>query len=232
MKNLIMAVAAAAVLAPALSEAQVQQRNPQRPLGGRRGNQQMPQDSMARRNRAALEGQIGQRMWMRMQNVLGLTDAQMTKVRDINGRYLARRELLNQQERDVRMALNDERIAADSTRQSQIADLMDRLIKSQRQRIDIMEQEQKELATVLTPLQRANYLGIEENIRRQVEEFRRQGGPGGMGGPGGRQGRMGPPPDGQPQGPPPDGMGPGGARRPLRVPPGGGPPPDGPPGTP
>lgn len=227
MKHLIMAVAAAAAFVPAIAEAQVQQR--QRPIGGRRGNQQLPPDSMMRRNRAALEGEVGQRMWMRMQNVLGLNDAQMAKVRDINQRFAQRNQLLFQQERDIRMSINDERIAADSTRQSQMADLLARMLKAQRQRIDLMEEEQKELATVLTPLQRANYMGIQEQMRRNIEMLRQQGGPGGAGNPGGRPGRMGPP-GGQPQGPPPDGMGPGGGG--IRRPPPGGPPPGAPPATP
>ena len=125
-------------------------------------------------------------------------------------------QVLNEQERDIRMAINDERIAADSTHGKQLEDLLDRMIKSQRQRIDLMEAEQKDLATVLSPLQRASYLGIQEQMRRAVEDMRRGGGPGGPGGPGGRMG----PPDGQPQGPPPDGMGPNGLRgRGIRRPP-------------
>lgn len=213
MRKTILAATLAAVILPLATEAQ----NPNRPPGGRRGMQQGPGDTLPRRNRAALEGQLQQRMAQRMQNVLGLSDEQMNKLRDINGRYIARRLLLNQQERDIRMALNDEQITADSSRQKQVADLLDRMIKAQRQRIDILEAEQKDLATILTPLQRATYLGIEEQMRRQMEQLRQGGG------------RMGPP-DGQPQGPPPDGMGgPGGRQgRGFRRPPDGQGPPAGP----
>jgi Spy/CpxP family protein refolding chaperone len=217
MKRTLIAAAALAALVPLIAGAQG---NPQRP--GRRGAFQQPQgpppDSM-RRNRQMMEGQIGRRVEERMKTLLNLTDVQMGKVRDINMRHGQRMQMLNQQERDIRMALREEAISGDSTRQTQIADLLDKLTRSMRQRVDLMEQEQKDLAGVLTPLQRATYLGIQEQIRMQVERLRNEQG-----------GRMGP--DGGPQGPPPDGMGgrAGLRGRGMRRPPDG--PPDGPPDRP
>jgi Spy/CpxP family protein refolding chaperone len=137
-----------------------------------------------------LVGEIRQRLTRQMQSRLGLTDAQMGKVREINMRFADRREMLMQQERDVRMSLRDEMITADSSRQQAVADLLDRMLRVQRQRLEIQEQEQRELATVLTPFQRATYIGFEEQVRQRMEQMRQQGG------------RMGPPPGGPPNGPP------------------------------
>jgi Spy/CpxP family protein refolding chaperone len=200
MKKTLIAVALVATLNPLGAGAQG---NPGRV--GRRGmlQQQGPPPDSVRRNRQQMEGQVGRRVEERMKTLLNLTDAQMVKVREINVRYQQRRQMLGQQERDIRMSLREEAIGADSTRQAQVDDLLKRLMTAMRQRIDLLEQEQKDLSTVLTPLQRATYMGIEEQMRMQIERARMQQ----------QGGRMGPPPDGQPQGPPD------GARRPLRRPP-------------
>ena len=183
-----MLLAIALVAAPVVIEAQV--RNPGG-RGGRRGGQVgQPQDSMPR-NRAMLEGEIRQRMARQMQTRLGLTEAQMTKVREINARYADRRQAVMQQERDIRMSLRDEMITSDSSRQQAVAELLDRMLRVQRQRLEIQEQEQRDLATVLTPFQRATYMGFEEQVRQRIEQMRQQGG------------RMGPPPGGPPPNGPP-----------------------------
>lgn len=184
----------AAALAAALPLAVTAQGNPPRP--GRRGAmQQQPRPDSARPNRAALEAQVRQRFAQMLRNRLGLTDAQMQKVSEINTKYAGRRRTLLEQERDIRMSLREEIVAGDSTRQRQVSDLLDRMMKAQRQRIDVMEAEQHELAGVLTPLQRAQYIGMEEQIRQRVEGMRGQGGRMGPGGPPGPNG------DGAQQGP-------------------------------
>ncbi len=183
-----MLLALALVATPLVIESQV--RNPGG-RGGRRGPQGgQPQDS-GRRDRAMLEGELRQRLARQMQTRLGLSDAQMGKVREINMRFADRRLTLEQQERDVRMSLRDEMITADSSRQQAVADLLDRMLRVQRQRLDIQEQEQRDLATVLTPFQRATYMGFEEQVRQRMNQMRQQGG------------RMGPPPGGQPPNGPP-----------------------------
>jgi hypothetical protein len=91
-------------------------------------------------------------------------------------------------------------LRTDSPRQGEISALMDRLIKTQRQRADIQEAEQKELSNYLTPLQRAKYFALEQQIRQRVTQMRQlqqgRGGRLGRGGqPGaGRAGRVGKPP--------------------------------------
>jgi hypothetical protein len=178
------------------------QRNPNRPVPQpqRAARGQLP-DSQGR-NRAALEGQVLDRITQMARRQLGLNDAQVEKLRKSNVQFADRRRVLMEQERDIRMSLRDEMISGDSSRQRQVGDLMDRMVKAQRQRIDLLEQEQKDLATFLTPMQRARYFGMEEQLRRRVEQMRQDGagGPMRQGG-GGRLGR------GRPGGPPnPDDM--------------------------
>ena len=208
---------------------------PPRPDGQGRGGQRAPGDSMqARPNRLQLEQRFRNRLAAVAKRQLNLTDAQVEKLQKTTQRLAERRRLMMEQERDVRMSLRDELISGDSTRQKQVGDLLDRMVKVQRQRVDLLDEEQKDLATFLTPIQRAKYFGLEEDLRRRLDEMRaqRMGGPGAGGaGMGGRMGggrgamiRRGPPGEDSmpPGGPPAQGQ-----LRPRR--PGG---PDGPPNGP
>jgi hypothetical protein len=109
-----------------------------------------------------------------LKNQLGLNDEQMKKLQETNKRFDEKRRILVDQERDVRMSLRDEMLRPDSARQPQVAGLLDRMVKVQRQRVDILEQEQKELGGFLTPLQRAKYFGVEEQLRRRMQQMRQQ----------------------------------------------------------
>jgi periplasmic protein CpxP/Spy len=136
-------------------------------------------------NRADLEQQVQQRIAQVTKQQLGLNDAQMTKLQETNRKYDEKRRLVVDQERDVRMSLRDEMLRPDSARQTQVAALLDRVIKTQRQRVDIQEQEQKELAGFLTPIQRAKYFALEQQVRQRVNQMRQAQ----LQGRGGRMGR-------------------------------------------
>lgn len=139
---------------------------------------------VGRPNRAELEQQVQQRIAQVTKQQLGLNDAQMAKLRETNRKYDEKRRLVVDQERDVRMSLRDEMLRPDSARQTQVAALLDRVIKTQHQRVDIQEQEQKELSAFLTPIQRAKYFALEQQVRQRVNQMRQaqmQGGGGRMG---------------------------------------------------
>jgi hypothetical protein len=159
---------------------------PQRPRAQARMQQQP--DTAAAPNRAALERQVKARLGQMMKKQLGLTDAQMTKLQETNQKFDGKRRILVDQERDVRMSLRDEMLSADSTRSTEVSALLDRVVKVQRQRVDLLEQEQKELSTFLTPLQRAKYYGAEEQMRRRIQNMRLQQGQPALQGRGGQGG--------------------------------------------
>lgn len=133
--------------------------------------------------RDSLEAQVRQRMAQMLRSQLGLTDEQMRRLAATNRRFERQRIALVTQEREVRMGLRDEIESGDTTRSAQVSGLLDRMIVLQRQRLELLEAEQKELATFLTPIQRARYFGMEEQIRRRLLELReqqmRRGGPDG-----------------------------------------------------
>lgn len=154
-------------------------------------------------DRDLLEQRVRQRMAQVIQRQVGLTDEQMRRLGVANRKFEQQQRDLFVRERQVRLGLRDELALADTSRQAQVSRLIDQMLQIQRQRVDLLEAEQRELATFMTPQQRARYFGMQEQIRRRVEEMRDQGG---RPGPGGEAGA------------------PGGARRPGGVlgPPGGG----------
>lgn len=126
-------------------------------------------------DRAQLEKQIRDRIGTALKTNLNLSDDQFTKLQATNKRFEERRRLLVEQERDARMGMRDLMIAGDTTNQAKVSSLLDRMMLVQRQRFELVEQEQKELAGYLTPLQRAKYLGMQEQMFRRVEALRQQG---------------------------------------------------------
>jgi Spy/CpxP family protein refolding chaperone len=128
------------------------------------------------RQRDSLESQVRVRMMRMLRQQLGLSDEQVRRLGATNRRFEGQRRALFEQERrvrfDLRQALGD---GGDTT---QVATLLDSMLTLQRERVEMMEAEQRELATFLTPVQRARLVGLEEQIRRRMMEMRDdRGGP-------------------------------------------------------
>jgi periplasmic protein CpxP/Spy len=147
-----------AVAAPLVLTAQV---------GGRR-ERVPPQD------RAALDQRFQQRLATFMQKQLGLNDEQTRRMSEVNQKYEARRMDLVRRERDARVAMRKQLM--DSTgvapNEDRVAQLLQDLGRMQHERLDLNDAEQADLAKFLTPSQRAKYLGIQEQMRRRIEQFR------------------------------------------------------------
>ena len=147
--------------------------------------QERPQPTRDAAQRDTLEQRVRLRMAQMLRNQLGMNDEQIRRFQATNRRFEAQRVGLFTQEREVRGELRQLIESGDTTQHQRIGTLLDRTIQLQRQRIDLQEAEQKELATFLNPAQRARLYGIEEQLRRRMETLR-EGPPGG--------GRMDPPP--------------------------------------
>lgn len=135
---------------------------------------QQRQQATTRTQRDSLEARVRQRMGQVLKSQLGLTDEQLRRLQATNRQFDGQRRALFMQEREVRTAIRTEVEAGDTTRNAQISALLDRMLQIQRQRMDVTEAEQRELATFLTPVQRARYFGMEEQIRRRMTEMRDQ----------------------------------------------------------
>ena len=143
-----------------------------------------------------LERQFRERLAEVVRRRLNLNDAQMRQLRQVNERVERERMQLLREERQVRVALRSEMLAADSADQERVAALLDNTLRIQRRRLDLVEQEQRALSEFMTPLQRAQYFAIQDDLRRRLEDIRQQ-----------RQQRQQRRP-GMPPGPPPQGRSP------------------------
>lgn len=126
--------------------------------------------------RAALEQQFRERTARLAQQRLGLTDAQLRRLEQTNARFAPQLRQLVAQERDIRRQLRQEMLAGNSANQQHVGELLDASIRLQKQRIAIVESEQKDLAGFLTPVQRARYIALQAQFRKRAEELSRQGG--------------------------------------------------------
>lgn len=127
---------------------------------------------------AALERQFRERFADVVQRRLKLTEPQMRQLGRVNEQFERDRMRLLRRERLMRQQLRAEVLAGDSADQSKVAGLLDEALEIQRQRLDLAQREQRELAAFMSPVQRAMYVGIQDDLRRRLEEFRQQRRPG------------------------------------------------------
>ena len=128
--------------------------------------------------RDSLEALVRTRMAMVLQRQLELTDEQSRRLSALSQRLEPRRRALVTEKRAVRTASRAQIAAGDSARDAELTSLLNRMIEVQRARVLLLETEQQELTAFLTPLQRAKYLGIEEQMRLRAEQVQGRPTPG------------------------------------------------------
>jgi hypothetical protein len=124
--------------------------------------------------RQQLEARLRQGLWRVTKQRVGLDDAQMSRLTQTSQRFEARRRALAVDERQQRQTLRAEILAGNGANQDRVAEALDRLLALQRQRVDLQIEEQHEFSAFMTPLQRAKYAALQEQVRRRVENLKRQ----------------------------------------------------------
>jgi Spy/CpxP family protein refolding chaperone len=152
------------------------------------------------RQRDSLESQVRVRMMRMLRQQLSLNEEQVRQLAATNRRFEGQRRQMFEQERRVRFDLR--RALGDGGDTTKVAGLLDSMLTLQRERVVMMEAEQRELATFLTPVQRARLVGLEEQIRRRMTEMRDSRDGPERAGPAGRRPAQEPPPDGRRRPPP------------------------------
>jgi periplasmic protein CpxP/Spy len=122
-------------------------------------------------NRPALEQQFRERVAKLTQNRVGLNDAQMGQLEQSNARFAPQLTQVAAQERETRRQLRLEMTSGGQPNQQHVSDLLDASLRLQRQRISIIENEQKDLARFMTPVQRARYIALQQQFRRRAQEL-------------------------------------------------------------
>ena len=124
--------------------------------------------------RQQLEARLRQGLWRVTKNRVGLTDEQMTRLAQASRPFDVERRQLAVQEREARLTLRREITAGPSADQQRIATSLDRMLDLQRRRAQLQIDEQRALGAFMTPLQRAKYAALQEQLRRRAENLRRQ----------------------------------------------------------
>jgi periplasmic protein CpxP/Spy len=138
-----------------------------------RQRQQLPQGEGAP-GRTALERQVQQQLWRLTRQRVGLSDAQMRQLVPVNQRFETRRRQILREERETRLALRGAVLDSVGADDARVSAQIDRLLQLERERIDLVQEEQRELSRFMTPLQRARYMALQEQVRRRVEQMRRR----------------------------------------------------------
>jgi Spy/CpxP family protein refolding chaperone len=125
--------------------------------------------------RQELERRFRERSAEIVRRQLQLNDNQMSRLQGVNRQFETQRVALFAEERRARQALRAE-LTSTNPNQQKVATLLDQLMGVSRRRFDIQASEQRELAKFLTPVQRAKYFGLQNQLRQRVEEVQKRGG--------------------------------------------------------
>jgi hypothetical protein len=124
--------------------------------------------------RQQLETRLRQRLWNITKNRVGFTDEQMTRLAQTSRGFDQQRRQLAAEERQQRQLLRREILAGAAADQARVATALDRVLSIQRQRIDLQIEEQRRFAVFMTPVQRARYAALQEQLRRRADKLRGQ----------------------------------------------------------
>ncbi len=113
-----------------------------------------------------------------IQKQLNLSDENARRLASVDRKYEQQRTQLRRDEREARLGLQSALGDSTNVDQAKISQYMDQLTQGQRRRADILEAEQKELATFLSPLQRAKLQGLREQLTQRVRQLQQQNGGG------------------------------------------------------
>ena len=132
-------------------------------------------------HRQALEQEFRQRSEQNVRQRLNLSDEQVNRLRAVNASIGSQRNALLEQERGVRMSLRDEMAKGSSADQARVAQLMGQAHDLQSKRFALQQDEQQQLSSFMTPMQVAQYVGLQAQIRQRIREMQHgnNDGPGG-----------------------------------------------------
>ena len=137
-----------------------------------------------RPKREMLEQRLRERTGEIVRRRLELTDDQMRQLQAANRQFEQQRGTLLMREREMRRELRGQ-LMLEKPDQNRVAELLDQTMQLERQRLELVQSEQRELAKFLTPVQRAKLFGIQAELRRRAQEMRKMPGQRRNPGPGG-----------------------------------------------
>jgi hypothetical protein len=132
---------------------------------------------------AELRAQVERRFAEHVRRELDLSDDQATKLRATHERYAERRRTLMQRQQEVRRALDDQMRPGVAANGDSVRKLMDALQAGRGDGLKLEQEEDREMAGYLSPVQRARFQTMRERFLQRVQQLRRERGRGGLDGP-------------------------------------------------
>lgn len=129
---------------------------------------------MNAQQREALEKRFTERIDALVKERLRLTDEQQVKLREVASRTEESRRVLRREESVLRTALRNEMTAGEKANEVKVGELLDQMPGLERRKLDLMESEQRDLAKFLTATQRARYFGLQDELRRGMQDLQRR----------------------------------------------------------
>lgn len=119
---------------------------------------------------------IEERFADRIKEQLGLTDAQMSRLRETTGKFGGRRRELENRQITIRRALAMQLRPGTAANKDSVGTLTDELLSGRVAYAKSFQDELAELKTYLDPVQRAQLMAMRERLLRRAQQFReRQG---------------------------------------------------------
>ncbi len=138
-----------------------------RPL---RGQDPAPQGLPVERLRQQIEERFGERL----SEELGLTEDQSVKVRGILASWAVKRRNLEREERQQRNQLTTAMRPGVAANDQEVTRLVDAILTTRATMAQAVRGEVTELGSVLSPVQRAQYLLLRDRLLQRVQEVREQ----------------------------------------------------------
>lgn len=143
------------------------------PGGGPPGNPSRRSEYSGSQRAQELERQFRERLDSLVRVRLQLTDEQHSRLREVASRTEQERRTLRTEEMRIRLALRRELMAGDKANETRVAELLDQVPVLERRRLEVSEQELKELSRFLSAVQRARYFALQEQLRWSMQEMQR-----------------------------------------------------------
>ena len=128
--------------------------------------------------REELRRRLEERFALRVQEELGLSTDQMSRLRSTSREFAGRRRALEAQQRDLRRALADQMRPGVAADKDSVAKLTDGLVDLRVDYATTLKEEMAQLGKFLDPVQRAELLVVRERLIERVQTLRerQQGG--------------------------------------------------------
>lgn len=127
-------------------------------------------------HRKELEQRFRERTEQIVRKRLNLNNDQVNRLRGVNTDIGAKRDALVDQERVVRTSLRDEMSKGSGADQSKVSQLMAQAHDLQARRFALQQDEQRQLSGFMSPVQVAQYVGLQAQLRARIRQM--QTGPG------------------------------------------------------